>query len=129
MLYLSKSWLIFFNLGILFFYLNGINAAINLSNLRIIRSFASSVTLQCPTSYYSEHIDLSCVRWINERYDFNKPDQNVVITPQNLILTSQLSLQLNPHYEYVSCGYITKTNQYVRLGFWKLTYIGKNNIY
>jgi hypothetical protein len=103
---------------------NYCNAAININNLRIIRAFASSVTLQCPTNFYNEHVDISRIRWLNENFEYSKPDQNVALTPQNLILTSQLSLQLNAHYEYISCGYVTNSHQYVRLGFWKLNFIG-----
>jgi hypothetical protein len=101
-------------------------AAVNLNTLRIIRSYAQSVILQCPTTFYSDPIDLTRVRWINEVNDFAKPDANVAITPSNLILTSQVSLPLSSQYQYISCGYVTNYHQYVRLGFWRLQYVGKN---
>ena len=105
-----------------------INAAATLSTLRVIRSFAQSVVLQCPTSYYNEHVDLTRVRWLNEKDEYTKPDQSVAITPGNLLLSSQLSLPLSSHYEYISCGYVTNNYQYVRLGFWKLQFIDNPSI-
>jgi hypothetical protein len=99
-------------------------SAVNLNTLRIIRSYAQSVVLQCPTTFYTEPIDLTRVRWINEINDFTKPDSSVSITPSNLILTSQVSMPLNSQYQYISCGYVTNNYLYVRLGFWKLQYVG-----
>jgi hypothetical protein len=98
--------------------------AVNLNTLRIIRSYAQSVVLQCPTTFYSEPVDLTRVRWINEFDQYTKPDASVAITPANLILTSQISMPLNSQYTYISCGYVTNNYQYVRLGFWQLQYIG-----
>lgn len=104
-------------------WLRETDAATPMNNLRIIRSFAHGVVLQCPTNYYNEHIELTRIRWINERYDYTKPDSNVPITPTNLIASSQISLALTGDYEYISCGYVTNNYLYVRLGFWRLIFI------
>lgn len=78
----------------------------NMLTIRIIRSYASTIFLQCPlaSQLTNEYIRIDQIRWLNEINDFKKPDQSVYVTSQNLLLASQINLQLNDALTYVSCG-------------------------
>ena len=121
-------------LFLLFFVLNAscreCFCAANIKNVRVLRQYASSARLECPlTSNLNEHIDLARIRWLNEKNDYFKPDQNVLVSVNNLIDRAKPNIMLGPLYSYVSCGYLLSNNQYVRLGFWKINYIGKMKAY
>ena len=78
----------------------------NMDTLRIIRSYASSIYLQCPlqSKLNNEVIAVHQLKWVNEMYEFNKPDLSVVVTPQNLVGAGLVNFQLNDRLNYVSCG-------------------------
>ncbi len=78
----------------------------NILTIRIIRSYASTIFLQCPltSQLTNENIRIDQIRWLNEINDFKKPDQSVYVTSLNLLLASQINLQLNDALTYVSCG-------------------------
>jgi hypothetical protein len=102
------------------------DCVVSIKNIRVLKEYSSSISIDCPlTTNSNEHIDLNRVRWLNENNDYFKPDQNVVVGLNNLIDKSKLNILLKPFYEYISCGYLLNNDQYVRLGFWKINFIGK----
>ena len=78
----------------------------NVDTLRIIRSYATSIYLQCPlqSKLNNEVISVHQIKWINEINDFNKPDSSVVVNSLNLMAQAQINFQLKDRYTYVSCG-------------------------
>ncbi len=99
---------------------------IQVQKLRIIKQYINHIVLQCPVNsnlVRSEHI-----KWINERYDFTKPDDQVLISSQNLLANGQLNFQLQDGLTYLSCGYILN-NCYVRVKLWQIDYVCKFDIF
>ena len=88
--------------------LKGINSdgSLDIDTLRIIRSYATSIYLQCPlqSRLNNEVISIHQVRWVDEINDFMKPDSSVVVSGHNLITSAQINLQLHDRITYVSCG-------------------------
>jgi hypothetical protein len=98
----------------------------SIQELRVIRHYADHVFLHCPLTsspYTNQAISEHQIKWVNEINDYSKPDQNVIINSFNLLLSSHVQYQLNPHITYLSCGFIMN-NCYFRLKMWKINYIG-----
>ena len=93
--------------------LKGVNSdgSLDIDTLRIIRSYATSIYLQCPlqSRLNNEVISIHQVRWVDEINDFMKPDSSVVVSGHNLITSAQINLQLNERITYVSCGKCERT--------------------
>ncbi len=111
-----------FILGILLTKLADANNVIQIQKIRVIKNYVNHVMIQCPVNgnlVRAEHI-----KWVNERYDFNKPDEEVLISSQNLLSSGQLNYQLQDGLHYFSCGYILN-NCYVRVKLWQIDYVCK----
>lgn len=111
-----------------FFFTNiPVQSLFNPENIRIIKSYINTVSIQCPLTAQTnnELLGFDQIKWLNEKDDFGKLDENVQITAVNLIASSRVNIQLSDALTYVSCGYLSN-NKYVRLKSWKLNYIGKS---
>ena len=88
--------------------LKGANSdgTLDIDTLRIIRSHATSIYLQCPlqSRLNNEVISIHQIRWVDEINDFMKPDSGVIVSGHNLITSAQINLRLNELITYVSCG-------------------------
>ncbi|CAF0783702.1 unnamed protein product [Brachionus calyciflorus] len=104
----------------LFFTLFLVLGLANCESLRVLKQFARHVEIQCPII---NNILVEQIKWIKEDRFYDKPDESVVIDQNCLIVSSQLKINLYDSFNYVSCGYISNNNKYVRLKSWQFTYI------
>lgn len=66
------------------------------------------------------------LKWLNEKDDYSKPDDQVQVSDYNLMLVADANMQIGQSLTYVSCGYINNY-RYVRIKMWQLVFIGMNN--
>ena len=99
---------------------------LQIQKLKVVKGYLSHTTLQCPIPA-STHIPLNQIRWVNEANDYAKPDSGVQLTANNVLASSQLAFQTFDSLTYLSCGYISESNCYVRLKLWQLICVGKRS--
>jgi len=104
-------------------------AASEVQVLRIVRSYANGVFLHCPLTSPQAH-DLAGVyqlKWLNEKDDYNKADDQVQVSDYNVMLVADANLQINQQLTYVSCGFINNY-RYVRIKLWHLVFIDNPSV-
>lgn len=93
-------------------------------SVRIISNFINSYSVQCPgvTKVNGQKVRFEELYWLNENFDYQKPDASVIISSSNLLEKSQLTVRIDRSINHLSCGYL-HNNKYVRIKLWTFNYV------
>jgi hypothetical protein len=64
------------------------------------------------------------IYWLNEKDTCTSNDNDLVVSPENIISVGQGKVPLNTEYTYLSCGYLIN-GVYCRIKLWHLLFVGK----